>query len=429
MKIAIYINNANIADVDCSNLTDGNPGIGGTEYCILLLAQIYKQYYTSDDVILIVSEESTLPAVDQIIVEKNLYNVPGIARRERADILLISSIYNGQYLDSQFFKQVDEVRQKVITWGHNYCLSPYCDQLVACKYVKANVFVGRQQYDRYVDHAVIKKSTYIFNMYPVSNEKKRDYDFQPSVTYIGSLVPLKGFQVLAAEWKYILSQVPTAQLNVIGSGKLYNRNEKLGRFGIAEENFENEFMQGLIDEKGNILSSVHFYGVMGSEKKDVIRQTAVGVVNPSGKTETFGISALDFESCGVPVVTIGKGGFLDTVIDEKTGLLYQKTDDLADCVVSLLRDRDKNIRLGNEGIQLAQSFAPDKIVTQWHDLFKRVCEDQQPAYQPPDNFMKTNLKKYRVLNRRIKDWCGIEYPLSVIGMESFARNILRKFGR
>lgn len=429
MHIGIYINNKDIASIDCKNLMAGNPGIGGTEYCILLLARAYKMSYPENKVTLFVAKNSVLPEVDNYITVKRLEELPLQAKRERVDVLVVSAVYNGMPLPQTFFDDVNAEKIKTILWGHNFYLSDFCNKICKCEYIKANVFVGRQQYDRYVDHAVIKKSTYIFNMYPVSNEKKRNYDFQPSVTYIGSLVPLKGFQVLAAAWKCILSQVPTAQLNVIGSGKLYNRNERLGRFGIAEENFENEFMQGLIDENGNILSSVHFYGVMGSEKKNVIRQTAVGVVNPSGKTETFGISALDFESCGVPVVTIGKGGFLDTVIDEKTGLLYQKTDDLADCVGSLLRDRDKNIRLGNEGIQLAQSFAPDKIVTQWHDLFKRVCEDQQPAYQPPDNFMKTNLKKYRVLNRRIKDWCGIEYPLSVIGMESFARNILRKFGR
>ena len=50
MKIAIYINNSNISNVDCSDLTKGNPGIGGTEYCILLLAQLYKRYYPDNQI-------------------------------------------------------------------------------------------------------------------------------------------------------------------------------------------------------------------------------------------------------------------------------------------------------------------------------------------------------------------------------------------
>ena len=57
------------------------------------------------------------------------------------------------------------------------------------------------------------------------------------------------------------------------------------------------------------MPSVHFHGVMGEEKKELIARTSVGVANPSGRTETFGISAIDFSSRGVPVVTIASGGF------------------------------------------------------------------------------------------------------------------------
>ena len=52
MKIAIFIDNENIQGVDCRNLENGNPGIGGTEYSILLLAQVYKEVYPKDEVML-----------------------------------------------------------------------------------------------------------------------------------------------------------------------------------------------------------------------------------------------------------------------------------------------------------------------------------------------------------------------------------------
>lgn len=198
---------------------------------------------------------------------------------------------------------------KTILWGHNFYLSDFCNKISGCSYVKANVFVGRQQYDRYVDHKVIKKSTYIYNMYPQPVYEARKENSNHAVTYIGSLVPLKGFHVLAQAWKSILTEVPDAELNVIGSGKLYGRNSKLGRYGIADEEYERQFMPGLTEPDGSIMPSVHFWGVLGVEKNDVIRNTCVGVVNPTGRTETFGISALDFESMSVPVVTIAKGGF------------------------------------------------------------------------------------------------------------------------
>ena len=52
MHIGIYINNENISSVDCKNLLAGNPGIGGTEYCVLLLAQTYKMHYSNNKVTL-----------------------------------------------------------------------------------------------------------------------------------------------------------------------------------------------------------------------------------------------------------------------------------------------------------------------------------------------------------------------------------------
>ena len=127
----------------------------------------------------------------------------------------------------------------------------------------------------------------------------------------------------------MLVEVPDAQLHVVGSGKLYDRNSKLGVYGIAEESYENSFIKGITDRAGELLPSVHFHGVMGEEKKELIARTSVGVANPAGRTETLGISAIEFSSRGVPVVTIASGGFLDTVENEKTGLLYNDTKDLA----------------------------------------------------------------------------------------------------
>ena len=69
MRIVICINNKSIADVDCSDLTKGNPGIGGTEYCILLLAQLYKRYYPDNQITLIASSKGILPEVDDIVIE------------------------------------------------------------------------------------------------------------------------------------------------------------------------------------------------------------------------------------------------------------------------------------------------------------------------------------------------------------------------
>lgn len=174
-----------------------------------------------------------------------------------------------------------------------------------------------------------------------------------------------------------MKEVPDATLNVVGSGKLYGRNSKLGKYNIAEESYEEQFMSGLTDDEGNILPSVHFFGVLGVEKNDVIRDTCVGVINPTGRTETFGISALDFESMNVPVVTIAKGGFLDTVLNEKTGLLYGNTNDFAKDIIMLLKNDKLNEQYGRRRCSAVQKFTPDKIIKEWNQLFLKVLNDEK----------------------------------------------------
>lgn len=429
MKIAIFIDNENILGVDCRNPENGNPGIGGTEYCILLLAQVYKKAYPNDEVVLFATKQGMLPKTDAVEIVSGPMEIGNVFKKIQADILLISAVYHGEPLSQDFFKMIETNQIKTILWGHNFYLSDFCNKISGCSYVKANVFVGRQQYDRYVDHKVIKKSTYIYNMYPQPVYEARKENSNHAVTYIGSLVPLKGFHVLAQAWKSILTEVPDAELNVIGSGKLYGRNSKLGRYGIADEEYERQFMPGLTEPDGSIMPSVHFWGVLGVEKNDVIRNTCVGVVNPTGRTETFGISALDFESMSVPVVTIAKGGFLDTVLNEETGLLYGHTDDFAKDIIMLLKNDKLNEQYGRDGVQLCKKFTPDKIIKEWNRLFMKVLNDEKMEYIEPDSFMTTNLKKYRCLNRKIKNAIGVEYPISVIGAESFARNVLRRMGK
>ena len=55
------------------------------------------------------------------------------------------------------------------------------------------------------------------------------------------------------------------------------------------------------------------------ELRDLYRAAAV-VLMPG--EEDFGIVPLEAQACGTPVVALGKGGALETVVDGVTGILY-----------------------------------------------------------------------------------------------------------
>ena len=90
--------------------------------------------------------------------------------------------------------------------------------------------------------------------------------------YLGSLVPQKGFHLLAKIWLKVVERVPNARLVVIGSGKLYDSNAQLGDWNIADKNYEDKYIKPfLVDiESGNPHASVKLMGKMGLEKKELL---------------------------------------------------------------------------------------------------------------------------------------------------------------
>ena len=425
MRIGVYLDNEPLKGMRFGNLSEGNPGIGGTEYCVLFLCQELAKQYPNDDIFLFCSEKTELASVDNVIGGYSIISFIKDAAKYNLDVCLIS--YN-------FFKEkkdmmVEELSHKnlnIILWGHNYYFEDDCNLIADLDSIKANVFVGRQQYDHYIDHRIINKSTYIYNMYPEQNVVTTVSSNNNVVTYIGSLICSKGFHVLAKQWKKIIKKVPSAQLYVIGNGKLYNRKQKMGKFDIAEESYENSFIPCLLNSNGELLKSVHFLGVLGSEKKEIIKKTKVGVVNPTARTETFGISALDFEAYGVPVVTKSKGGFLDTVVNKKTGLLYFREKHLYKKVVKLLLDNHLNTSFGRQGAEYCKKFAPDSIAREWHKLFEDVVFGKKIEFRKPKNFYFRDLKIFRIANRNLKRIFKVKKGMSLIGLETKIWRLLHK---
>ncbi len=74
--------------------------------------------------------------------------------------------------------------------------------------------------------------------------------------------------------------------------------------------------------------------------------------------EGFGIAFVEAGAAGRPVVGGRSGGIADAVIDGVTGVLVEPTsvDDVAEALISLLRDRDYAARLGANGRRRAEAL-------------------------------------------------------------------------
>lgn len=397
MKVGIVYDDRFASETDMRFPERGNPGVGGTQYCVGMLIRYLSMKQDSE---LTVYQFGNTLLPEGVKKEKvgSLEQCFEMGERTQLDVLIVTHALLPQSCLAQIATSL-----KLIVWVHNYLSYEQTELFSRCPAVKRVVFVSRQLYDIYLDHAICKKADYIFNMYQNPSEKGfRGAEYGPVVTYLGNIAFVKGFHILARQWSRILKQVPEAQLYVIGNGKLYDKQEKLGSYGIAEEKYEKEFVKYLIDEKGNFLPSVHFCGLMGQEKYEIFEKTAVGVM-PSIEPETFGLSAVEMEAYGIPVVVRGKRGLLDISSDKKTGYQFRNDRELARAVVKLLKNRQLNRKLGNGAKKLVEDkFAPSAITAQWCEVINDVSKGMPAKYHKPENYFLRQLKFVKIFNRQLR---------------------------
>ena len=424
MKLGFYYENKGLPDMDCSRPDLGNPGVGGTQYCFLLLIYYLHEFCPNYILDIYCNVTSKFPLGTNVNYVQDGKQAIKAAINNKDDYLIIKARD-----DKSLIQTIRNSTQKVITWGHNYYFSSLADDIAQTDNIVANIFVSKQQYDRYIDHNIIRKSTYIFNMLNDNFEHINRINDSKTVVYMGALIPSKGFHLLAKIWKNILKKCPDAKLKVLGSGNLYSRDTVLGAYGIAENNYEKSFIRYLSDA-GKILHSVEFLGVVGQEKYEIFRNASVGVVNPSAKTETFGMGIAEMATCKLPVVTLRKNGHPDLIIHKKTGLLESSLHQIQNSIIKLLKDNNYNEMLGEAAKKNVSNISPNKIIPKWISLFEGLNKKEfnfrfEKASSPYTN----NLKWLRIINRYLRYNLKLNFIPPLIYVESLVHNYLRKLNK
>lgn len=367
MKVAFYLHNKNIMRFsNLYSLEKGNPGIGGSEYMILLISKELTK--RNNDIIVrlyIECDGIQDPDID-IRVCNNIETAAYYAAQECFNRFIFDSKQIDWY--SKPFNNINN-DLRLIPWCHNFPTPELCYLMAYHKNIGRIICVGREQMDLFRDSWAFNKMDYIYNCVPIPILRKNEAKLTPNtkrkhvVTYIGSLSPAKSFHVLAQLWKNILTKVPDAELYVIGDGRLYNRNCILGKYGLAEDKYERFFMQYLTVD-GKIMPSVHFMGRMGEEKYDILSKTKVGVPNPMGKSETFCITAVEMQAMGAIVTALQAPGYYDTFYN---GRICGNLKELENNIVKYLlygsiKSQDKIWRY------IDKNFSINSVIENWERL-------------------------------------------------------------
>lgn len=406
-KIAIYLGSNSGSRVDASNIENGNPGVGGTQFCMLQLAYSLSQL-GEYNVFLLSKREYIVDSRITFLFCNGYADLIPMCEDLNIDILIIHN-----FSDVKLREDINRTNINIIAWCHNYIYNDTANYLTQTNQIKACVFVGKQMYDRYIDHDIINKSTYIFNMFFDNQPAVNRENLEKSVVYMGSIIEGKGFKELCSIWPDVIRKVPDAKLIVLGSGNLYG-NSKLGELGIAEESYENLFKQYITDDDGHIIPSVIFKGIVGSDKIKIFQSATVGVVNPSGRTETFGMGIVEMAQAKLPVVTIAKNGHFDTIINGTTGILGKNLTEIKNGIIELLVNQDKSKQMGTAAKIHIKKFDPHVIIMQWDELLKSIINNSVNfEYNKPIRPFTNNFKWVRIIIRflRFKLKLGFIPPL------------------
>lgn len=394
MKVGFYFDKRNAGNLDCTDILKGNPGVGGSEYEFLLVSYLLEKRNNDLDIVLFSASPIKVPHKNFIYTGTTIEGLCEACIREKVKTLVI----NKSQLDEKVFSEYSD-KISLILWAHNTIPFHVLNQIQKISYVKRLVCCGREMLELFRDHPISIKSTYVYNIFPIEDkswyQSRIDFSDNHNVVYMGMIAPVKGFHVLAQAWKDVLKRVPDAQLYVIGSGKLYDKDAMLGSHGLTSEVYEEQIFPYLEDENHNLLPSVHFMGLMGVEKYDVIGKCKVGVPNPTGDSETFCLCGIEMQLMNCGITTIYHPAYLDTVCNKN--YLYKSINELAEYVSKrLLAPRDNYDKVFEF---ITKKFDAANSLSRWEEIIKGINE---PLDIEPISDKKYHMKGLKDTLLRIK---------------------------
>jgi len=169
----------------------------------------------------------------------------------------------------------------------------------------------------------------------------------PVIVYAGRLKRAKRPDHAIKAFKIVKEKFPEARLWIIGDGYFRKELERMAFEGVR-------FFSGLSNE----------------ERRELIKRAWI-LVHPSVR-EGWGLNVIEANALGTPCVAYDVPGLRDSVVDGVTGLLVGNGDvkDLADKVVTVLKDEALRERLSRNALENAKKFSWDKTA----ERFEKVIE-------------------------------------------------------
>ena len=166
--------------------------------------------------------------------------------------------------------------------------------------------------------------------------------------FVGRLIPLKGADVLLRAFKKLIDGGLSAHLSIIGEGPEYESLLQMST-NLGIENL------------------VEFTGYQARNRLPEIYKSHDVLVAPSietadNETEGLGLTLIEAQSCGLPVIGSNIGGIPDLINDGQNGFLFEEgnENELFVKMKNLAQDETLRIEFGKKGREfVVQNYSSD----------------------------------------------------------------------
>ncbi len=178
---------------------------------------------------------------------------------------------------------------------------------------------------------------------------------RPLIAFVGRLRKYKGAQYAIRALPLVRRRVPGARLLIVGDGPYRDNLKSLAR-------------------SLGVLHRVEFMGPLGQQYKVETLNQAMVAVAPSPK-EGWGLTVIEANACGTPVVASRSPGLIESVQDGRTGVLVPHGDvaALAEAIVSLLADPPRRLAMAEAGVRWAREFTWERCYRDSRAVMERAA--------------------------------------------------------
>lgn len=176
----------------------------------------------------------------------------------------------------------------------------------------------------------------------------------PTIVYFGRLKKYKSIDHVITALATVRETIPEARLEILGTGD------------------ERPELERLVSTLG-LSDSVAFHGFVSDADKARFLSKAHVVVNSSIK-EGWGITNIEANACGTPVISADVPGLRDSVRNGESGLLYPYGDvaTLAKMLTRIMVDQNERQRLSEGAVAWASTFTWERSAREMLGLCERT---------------------------------------------------------